>query len=207
MRTWIFAGVTACMTLASVTLHAQTIPLIVDSYLPDARPGAPVKCGVPFPKGHLTDPSRVRLVDGEGRTLPHQQRVLATWDAQGRQGVRWLLVDLLADPSGAGGYSLVVDDKPQPASTEPTVARLDGDVIAIDTGPLTGTVATRGGFDLFGKLLCIGEPVVHATPGAFSGFSVEHETRGVFRADLDREAQVVLEENGPIRATLKADGW
>ena len=36
---------------------------------------------------------------------------------------------------------------------------------------------------------------------------VTHETRGTFMAINDRAAEVVLEENGPQRATLKATGW
>jgi hypothetical protein len=205
MRNISLAALAAWVIVAGGSLNAQTIPLIVDSYWPDDREATPVKFGVPFPKGHLIDAARVKLVDGQGRTLPHQQRVLATWDSQGREGVRWLLVDMLADPSGT--YALVVDDQPQPAQAQAPVARLEGDIITLDTGPLTGTVATHGGLDLFSKLKCVGTPVVTAAPGTFSGFYVEHETRGLFRADLDPEAKIVLEESGPIRATIKADGW
>lgn len=184
---------------------AQTIPIVVDSVLPDARSQNPVKFGVPFAKGALLDPSRIRITNEQGQTLPHQQRVTATWDPTGNQGVRWLLVDMRVDPGSK--YFLVVEDQPQPPTSEPDIAQQETSAIRIDTGPLTGTIPTNQGLNLFDQLFCVGNPVVKNSTAAFSGFYIEHETRGIFRADLDPHAKIVLEENGPIRATIKADGW
>lgn len=196
---------------AAPAASAKTIPIVVDQYVPDPRPGAPVKCGVPFPRGELkvADAAAVRVVDGGGRAVPHQARITATWNPDGSDGVRWLLVDFLADPGQS--YALAFNEPGSaPAAALPAIAVITNGAIAIDTGPITGTMPDRGG-RIFDGLMAMGGPLV-VKPGTndalpFNGFYVEHEKKGVFRADLDPEATVVLEESGPIRATLKADGW
>jgi hypothetical protein len=182
--------------------RAETIPVRLDTVLPDARPQTPVRFGVPFAKGQMRDASALRVLDAKGAVVPHQQRVLATWNADGSAGIRWLLVDFLADPDGR--YHLDTASTAAAAATT-DVARVEGDAIVIDTGTLQGRVPTRGGLNVFAGLTSLGDPVV--LPGAaFSGFYLEHETRGIFRADLDRDAKIQLEETGPIRAVIKADG-
>lgn len=195
----------ALLLCMAAVAAAQNVPIVIDAYLPDARPGAPVTFGVPFARGELSTDNfaDVRIIDDTGAVVPHQQAITATWDPTGREGVRWLLVDMCVDADRS--YRLVRDDaKPQAALRN--IATIDGDVIRITHDLYAGTVKTKG-FDLFGDLTFRSEPVAHHGDGVFSTFYVEHETRGVFRSDLDPNAIVTLEETGPIRATLKADGW
>src|SRR5690606_31050391 len=83
-------------------------------------------------------------------------------------------------------------------------------MIELETGAYSGRMPT-GRFEPFLQLRCLGLPLtaddLTMPDGSFSAFYVEHETRGVFRSDLDPDATVVLEETGPVRATIKADGW
>jgi hypothetical protein len=194
----------ACVGTAPA-LIAGTIPVAVDRALPDYRPGAPVKFGVPFPRAVLKTDERVQVLDDRGAVVPHQQAVTATWDPAGAQGVRWLLVDFLTDAGRS--YRIVhgPDLKPQ-VEAPPPVATLEQDLIKVDTGCLAGAIDSRKA-DLLGRLAAQGRPLVEADGQRFSGFFVEHEVRGIFRSDLDRAPTIVLEETGPIRATVKMDGW
>lgn len=62
----------------------------------------PVTCGVPFPRGLLTDPATLALTDRHGRPVPLQTRTLNKWPDG---SVRWLLLDWQAE-AGAAPYRL-----------------------------------------------------------------------------------------------------
>ena len=192
--------------LLCASATASSIPVVVDRPLPDTRPGAPVKFGVPFPEGALKVGEAVQVVDDQGKAVPSQSLVTATWDPKGEKGVRWLLVDFLADEGRQ--YRIVYGNDLLPkAPPAPPIAKPANDSIELDTGLLAGSISTKKA-DLFGGLQAMGQPVV--LPDAekrFSAFFVEHETKGIFRSDLDPAPSIVLEENGPIRATVKIDGW
>jgi len=78
-----------------------TIPINVKEPSNVARKNWPVTSGIPFPRGMLKDPSKVRLVHVIGeqpplqmRELPLQTRALAHWlDGS----IRWLLLDFQVD--------------------------------------------------------------------------------------------------------------
>lgn len=53
----------------------------------------PVSGGVPFPKGELFSPDRVRLLDAAGKEREMQVEPLARWEGG---SIRWLLVELIA---------------------------------------------------------------------------------------------------------------
>jgi hypothetical protein len=187
-------------------LSAGSIPIRVDRALPDSRPGAPVRFGVPFPRGTLAIDESVQVLDDRGALTLHQARTLATWNPAGKQGVRWLLVEFLADPGREYRVVFGSDRVAEPAPEAPIAQVTDGQ-ITLDTGRLSGSIDLKRA-DLFSSLNVGGAPLV--TPGEgerFSGFFVEHETRGLFRGDLDPQPTVVLEEAGPIRAVVKFDGW
>lgn len=180
---------------------AGEIPIHLSQDTIPAETPTHVKCGVPFPRDayHTGDP--IRLVDESGETQTLQTRVTATWDKAGEQGVRWLLIDFLADPRKS--YTLQFGSEASPDA--PAIATETGDAITIDTGLLKGTIS-KTAFDPFTHMTVNGQPL--AQPSApFNGFYIEHETLGILRADLDNEASVILEENGPNRACVKADGW
>ncbi len=204
LRTWM----AVLLTFVGVSpAWAGSIAVVVDRELPDYRIDAPVKFGVPFPEGAFKPGDAVQVVDDKGAVLPSQSAVLATWDPKGEKGVRWLLVDFSVNPERSYrvvyGEDLIGGKKPGDA-----LAKVNEDKsISIETNTLSGTISGVTG-DLFQGLQALRKEVVLPNAeGIFSGFYVEHETRGVFRADLDKEASIVLEENGPARATLKMDGW
>lgn len=201
----------SCLHISVPTAMGASIPIIVDRVIPDSKTLMAVSFGVPFPQGtlplNLLD--KVRLVDEQGNVVVHQQNMTATWDPAGRKGVRWLLVDFIPEP-GHQYWLKTGSDAPAKNATLPDVAKQTGNMIAINNGPITESFSTKG-FDVFTKLNSMNSPLGLASNAAeddrFSAYYVEHETKGIFRSDLDPDATVVLEENGPIRATIKADGW
>jgi hypothetical protein len=72
----------------------------------------PVTCGVPFPRGMLTDPATLALTDSHGRPVPLQTRTLNAWSDG---SVRWLLLDWRAE-AGAAPYRLAPGE---PAAAPP----------------------------------------------------------------------------------------
>ena len=71
------------------------IPLIIDSPSGLAEPW-PITCGVPLPEGRFKDTTGLRLVDGDGKTVPCQIDVTATWLSD--RSVRWALVSFQGQP-------------------------------------------------------------------------------------------------------------
>lgn len=183
---------------------AGAVPIVVEGNAMDGLWPIPVKCGVPFPQGVLKPGEPVVLVDGAGVVQSAQTLVTATWDPNGEKGVRWLLLDFLA---GKGkSYRLLFGAEAAGKTIPPTgaIGRIDGGIIQIDTGALRATCSARK-FDLLASLT--GPQGRLIADGAWAGAYLEHEKRGIFRADLDPDARVILEETGPVRATVRAEGW
>lgn len=194
-------------SLCCVSAIAGSIPVVVDRPLPDTRPGAPVKFGVPFPEGALKVGEAVQVVDDQGKAVASQSLVTATWDPKGEKGVRWMLIDFLAD-EGRLYRLLYGKDLLAAAVSPPPIAQPAEGHIALNTGVLSGPISTSKA-DLFVGLKTLGGAPAVLPDGdkRFCAFFVEHEKKGLFRSDLDPTPSVVIEETGPIRATVKLDGW
>jgi hypothetical protein len=190
-------------------VNAGSIPLVVEGDGPDAVWPVPVKCGVPFPRETLRPDERVVLVDDQGNAQPLQTSVTATWDPKGERGVRWLLVNFTAQRGKA--YRLLFGEEAAKAQAETngeSIAKAAADTISLNTGVIRAKCSSNR-LDVFASLAGVDKTgqsiplVAHDWAGPY----IEHETRGLFRADLDPDTTVALEENGPLRATIKADGW
>lgn len=201
------------ITYFSDSISAGIIPLVIKG---DAAPrywNAPVKCGVPFPKGTLFSKENLTLKNGKGEEVPFQSSVMARWSRGSKKSIRWLLIDFLAERGEK--YELhykkgkVKSKKQKVEKTE--IAVLQGKKIMIDTGVLKTSCSLRT-LDLFGKIKTKDNRTGKFQKGTitgdkrWSGLYIEHETRGLFRADFDREADIKIEENGPIRAAIRAEG-
>jgi len=61
----------------------------------------PLTFGLPFAEGDFPSGTALRAFAADGRPLPVQTAEMATWKNDLRD-VKWLLVDLQADPAHAG---------------------------------------------------------------------------------------------------------
>jgi hypothetical protein len=164
----------------------------------------PISTGVPFSAGSLTDVSRLRLLDPAGNEVPAQVMVRSTWSPGGP--VQWVGLDFIPTLA-ATQQTYTLEYGPAVRRTDPkTPLRVTQDEreIRVDTGPLQFSV-NRGAFALIGEAMAGGRAIV--SPRAGAGLSLVDHEGNRYRADLDRQAQVVVEEQGPVRVTLRATGW
>ncbi|MBI5469515.1 MAG: hypothetical protein HY891_10325, partial [Deltaproteobacteria bacterium] len=162
------------------------------------RKGEPVTVGIPFPKGELHEKNGVPQLALEGAP-DYQFRTLARWQDG---SVKWALVDFQADVS-SGGKNEKVRVVPGGGNTPGMLAEERGGVISVNTGAMTVTVRKKG-FNLFDSVAADGKDIV--LPGASKGIVVEGDDGSEYLASNDRDAKVAIEENGPVRAVVKAEG-
>ena len=107
------------------------VDITVDGIDENRRVGVPVRCGVPLPKGIITDPTQAALFDELGRPIPFQPTVTGYWQDR---TFKWLNLDFLA---AAPRYTAVIGPKRQESITHPSISvSQDSEAITIITGPL-----------------------------------------------------------------------
>ncbi|NLD74090.1 MAG: hypothetical protein GX649_15420 [Chloroflexi bacterium] len=165
------------------------------------RPAEPVSVSIPLARGRLEDPAGLTIRDDQGRALPVQRHVLATWDDG---SVKWMQVHLQPDLPGNSDATLTLDvgqatGDPQPERVV-TITEREG-AIDVDTGPLRFTVAADA-FWPVRDLVLDGQPLFGAQP--FGGFALSLGGEALSTAG----AAVALEvlEAGPLRVVIEARG-
>ena len=159
-----------------------------------------VTSGVPFPRGFITDPQAVGIVDTDGKPLPSQNRTLATWPGG---SVKSLLLDLpVAVPAdGAATLPLEIRDS-QPEISGISVEQ-DGDQIRIDTGAASFTFSPSPGIieevalDAGSNLLKLTGPL---------GMLLNHDGFPSRFSGILSPDRLELIEQGPLRVRLIAEG-
>ena len=206
---------------ALVAAAPATVPLRLEEAAGVARRSWPVTMGVPLARGALADPARAGLRDPAGRPVDLQTRALSRWEDG---SVKWLLLDFLADvPAGqSASYALETGAPARPpAKTDPrvTVTQTAGQVV-VDTGAVRFAV-DRARFGVFSQVRAggialwsgPGEMFVdleHTPPGPPQEENWLRDSAGGPRDRYtagDSGYKVVVEEAGPVRATLRIEGW
>ena len=186
-------AVGAAPAVPRVPVH---VPVLVESLLPEgessvsSEPGV-VSAGIPFaPEFNLRDVDSLGM-DG---TNAAQFRVLQRDPHTG--AVTWALATFVA---GGGTYTVVPGAG---AFGGPPLARQAADSISIDTGAASFTVS-RHGFNGIRRAVFDGAELVasHADGGVVA------EASGVrYESARDPASEVAVEENGPVRAVVRAKG-
>ena len=160
----------------------------------------PVTMGVPFPQGALATDQDLRL-QHEGEAQPLQTRTMLSWPDG---SVRWALLDLQADLGPAEDHRLTLSwpstDEVRPAPPTPVGIRETADgTLFIETGEHQWAIAPSGTMPLARAYL--GEREIVATDGLQSSVRVDGET-----FELRVGGRPVVEEEGPLRVVVRADG-
>src|SRR6266478_647992 len=71
---------------------ADAIAILLNSEM-EAHAPQPLTLGIPLPRGRCTQPAKLRLCDGAGRSVPLQTTPLAHWSDG---SAKWILADFLA---------------------------------------------------------------------------------------------------------------
>lgn len=159
----------------------------------------PITVGVPFPRGILTDPGSVRLLDSDGRQAPLQTSPLAHWSDG---SVKWLLLDsvLRSIERGCSLWNLARPSRREDESPLEKVKVSDTpNSIVVETGPATFQI----GRSIFEPLTSV---VVNGTD-ILNGSSTHSQlTDAQGRKATGRVEQIAIEANGPVRATVRLEG-
>ena len=187
----------------------------------------PVRAGLPFPPAALGAPGNLRVVGSDGREMPSQRRVLASWPDG---SVRWL--ELIFEPSVAAGavgrYRVEFGPRVRAGKVQaPLLAEVQKGLVRVDTGRLclelpAAAAASEGPprnpaaagasvwLDADGDGKYSAEERVLAGPGLELFAELEALKPGApsgrFAAAAASGA-FELEESGPLRACLAWRGW
>ncbi len=162
--------------------------------------GLPITVGVPFPRGALSDPANVRLVDKDGREQPLQVKETGRWSRFGP--VKWLLCDFTVDLNGRPLQWFLEYGPNVRRSTQPQVEVSERDAGFPDLA--TGRLRVANGvvaYDFEGN----GQysPLLSTT--ALTGGFVRHEELGLFTTPHDVAHSV--EQIGPEKVIIRRTGW
>ena len=179
------------------------VPLVIHEALREGviginRKREPVTVGLPFPAGMvgIRNGSPQLAVDG---SREYQFRTLKKWPDG---SAKWVLVDFQADVK-AGRINDIFKMVSGNGTTPGKLAEDKRDMILIDTGAMQVEVNKKG-FNLFNQVIVAGKEIV--VKGASRGIVLQGEDETLYMGAGDHEAWVIIEENGPIRAVVRADG-
>jgi hypothetical protein len=159
-------------------------------------PHEPITIGVPFPRGAMDDPSRLSLLDADGRAVPLDATVTERWSDG---SVRWALLDFQARASApaAAAYRLRIEDAPRPRASSALRVTKERSSIAIDTGAARFTLR-EGGAAIFAAIAASNGTREHA------GALVITDRDG--RQWPLRIARIACEHEGRLRTTIRLNG-
>jgi len=198
------------------------VPLTIqETIYPGARTNGisrfqdPVSVGVP-----LADSAAIKSVSqlGLAGASAGQFRVLGRWPDG---NIQWVLVDTEADLSAGGENTSVLLTDGGGNFGGPDLAADNGASFTINTGAAQFTIR-KARFNLFDQVIAGGKILV--VPGTSAGFVVtptqtlpslgcgirfsrHHCSTRFFSSANDALSTAVLEENGPVKAVVKATGY
>jgi hypothetical protein len=189
--------------------------------------GWPIQTGIPFPSGALQDVTQLVLFEN-GKEIPAKFTKVSTWhpEAPGiASSVRWAQVQFNARyVDGEPGRYVVKKTQQHLFQRAAAVqVREDGDWYTVDTGPIRFRVHRKefrgietAWRDLNGDGNFSDDELVIATPPVDSKAPAGTDVAGAylidgrstpFEAARDPVTSVRLEESGPERVSICAEGW
>ncbi|SEH00673.1 hypothetical protein SAMN05444920_117104 [Nonomuraea solani] len=168
------------------------------------RPGEEgVTWGVPWPRGAVERDAPFALADADGREVPVQSWVTATWPDG---SVKWSAHAIGARPATLA-YRLEPGREPAAAERVATVAREDG-LLRVSTGVVTWVIEesgntlarsiSRGSREIARDVRLVSLRQSEPTPDEGGGVPREQTTGTV--------ESVTVEQDGPLRAVVRLEG-
>jgi len=203
-------------------------PVRMDECAGVARVDWPVTVGIPFQEGALPRDRTLTLTPPNGDAVELQTTTLAHWPDG---SAKWVLLDYLADlKAGADEpWRLRIADAPK--TQAPLLASETTKGCLVSTGPLRFLASAGAGKPLFrvwldrngdGRFDEDESVEGDAQPELFLRLQktppgppdrenwlrdASDDPGELFLGSLDRERKVSIEENGPVRAVVRIDGW
>lgn len=212
-------GFTACVRDPSARpVHADEEPGVSIALRFDPRDASgvgetdwPVTFGVPIPKGLLHETAPLSLRDSEGTDFPLQAEVTARWPDG---SLKWVLLDSqlpLADAVRSYSLRFAPGNAVPAFSSAPRIeVAEDAESVRLNTGVLELALSRQSlrVFDAVTVRVGSGDAWQSLFPEGRGGdlYLVDGEGT-VYRGEWDDAPEVVVEEAGPLRATVKLEGW
>lgn len=182
---------------SGVDLNIEVFQALREGVRGTGSDGGYARIGLPFPKGMVKESNgRASLAVEE---MDYQTRVLKRWPDG---SVKWALVEFLASP-GREKKQTVHLVSGTGVSAGPALAREKEGRIHVDTGPMQVEIR-KGGFSLFDRVVVNGQDLLR--PGKSRGIVLTDGSGKEFLASRCGDTRVVIEENGPVKATVRVDG-
>ncbi len=149
--------------------------------------------GAPFPRGRVPESLACACRRADGSVAPVQSAVLDRWPDG---SVRWMQVDFQTEVRSEAAVTIVA--AAVPGSDVPLASHVNGRVI-VRTGVAEFTLGPSG--LPFERVSIAGR---EALDPAASGFEVTGRSGATFQL---QDLTFAVEENGPLRAAVRAEGW
>ena len=164
------------------------------------RRGEPIRIGVPLPRGLLQNASDLKVVEDGSRVLPLQSRTLDRWPDG---SLKWVLLDFSASVTANSKATLTVFKDSSHSDTPPDRTGLSicqvRDMFTIDTGSAAFSVSQKG-LGPFDSVVIAGRELIDS-----SGSGIHLLDRNGRNIPAKVES-IAIEEEGPLRSTIKMDG-
>lgn len=194
-------GVAEIIMQAAIPQELEpTVEIPVRLNLPDGALGQgplPLTFGVPFPQGALWDSDLLSLVDALGNPVPAQFETTGLWAEDG--AVKWVRVDALVD--SADGLFVEVATGAPALPDMPVEVTAIGNEWLVDTGAAEYRIGSDGALI---KEVSVGGHTV-AQEGHLRGLYLVDQNGETAQASA-RGAQVTVEAEGPVTASLRIEG-
>lgn len=163
--------------------------------------GAPLRTGVPFPMGALPSGSRFRLEDERGTPVAAQFDEIAHWPDGSIESV---LVSFVSDVGRERTLSLRYGCNANSRANDSVRVTREGGRLVVDTGALRAVLDERGLVSALGRRAGPRDArSVLSKQDLFFENALDGKT---YLASLADDGQAVVEEQGPIRATIRGNG-
>jgi hypothetical protein len=198
--------------MACGLVNAKTITeLTVSERAGVAREDEPVISGVPLPEGLTETTDGLAVIDEKGRRVPAQFGVASRWYPG--ESIKWLLIDFKAsaDADAETVYKLVKGGQ-NPEPEHPVKVKEKDGSVTVTTGRLKFKIergrglmsdawlSSKGNGDYDKELLS--SPVSLQMVHGGTGISIND----LFTITDKSVSEIVVEERGPMRATVKMTG-
>ena len=161
----------------------------------------PLVGGLPLPEGAVRDAAGIRVVDGQGKEVPAQVDVAATYRDG---GIRWALLSLNASPGGR--YRAEWGPGVRRAPVRGILLRREGEALHVDTGSarflLSPANLLPDAAALAGK-----ETIRLWGPGESAAYLVDNAGRRATCAGKGAEIALSVLKQGPLRCVVRTEGW
>lgn len=194
------------------------VPLFVREYQGVERVAEPVTFAVPLPKGSKVTKENKLVVRGpDGQSVPAQFKVQTRWNdapTSKKAPIRWLLIDLQVDVAADGEavYTLAKKSKKDKSAKAPKLkVKSKNGLFKINTGAARFTLTEdRANFldsvavDLDGDGKTTSEETIIDAANDAGFFLLDRF--GAEYSSLAHDVKYTLEESGPLRVVIRADG-